>query len=254
MSDIRHLISYFSDQLLYLRMPSGYSSAKRIAVAIDSVIFGFDGESIHLLLIKRGIEPQKNKWSLMGGFVKEKESLDEAATRVLKQLTGLEGVYMEQLHAFGHPKRDPVERTISIVYYALIDIEQYKKQLSEDYHPEWFSLDKLPTLIFDHGDMVKAALAQLRYKAALHPILFELLPAKFTIRELFGLYQAVYGKSLDKRNFVRKLNDANLLIKLKEKELGTSKKGSFYYKLDRRRYAANLKAFISLVPTREFFR
>jgi ADP-ribose pyrophosphatase YjhB (NUDIX family) len=225
-----------------------------MAVAVDSVIFGFDGEQIRLLLIHRGFKPEKNKWSLMGGFVQEKESLENAATRILKQLTGLEGVYMEQVQVFGEPDRDPVERTISVVYYSLIDIGKYKKQLSADYRPEWFALDELPDLIFDHNRMVQTALERLRYKAALHPILFELLPEKFTIRELFTLYQAVYGKELDKRNFIRKLNDTGLLIRQKEKETSTSKKGSFYYKLNKRKYLANVNAFISLMPSRALFR
>lgn len=239
---------------LYLYMPSRYSSAQRMAVAIDSVVFGFDGEEIRLLLIHRGFKPEKSKWSLMGGFVQEKESLDAAAARILKQLTGLEGVYMEQVQVFGEPERDPLERTISVVYFSLIDIEKYKKQLSEDYRPEWFSLDQLPELIFDHGKMVQTALERMRYKAALHPILFELLPEKFTIRELFNLYQGVYGKELDKRNFVRKLNDTGLLIRQKDKETGTSKKGSFYYKLNKRKYRANVNTFISLMPSRDLFR
>ncbi len=144
-----------------------------MAVAIDSVVFGFDGEEIRLLLIHRGFKPEKNKWSLMGGFVQENESLDDAAARILENLTGLEGMFMEQVQVFGDPRRDPVERTISVVYFSLIDIEKYKKQLSEDYHPEWFSLDQLPDLIFDHGKMVQAALGTFAIQSSIasHPFL-----------------------------------------------------------------------------------
>src|ERR1700742_1925300 len=106
----------------------------------------------------------------MGGYYQPAESLEQAANRVLKRLTGLEGVYMEQLEAYGDPGRDPVERTLSIAYFALIDIHQYEKQLSAEYHPEWFHLKKMPELIFDHKKMVELAKRQLRYKAALHPI------------------------------------------------------------------------------------
>jgi 8-oxo-dGTP diphosphatase len=156
-----------------------YFHQTRHLVAVDCIIFGFDGAEIKLLLIHRGIEPEKGKWSLMGGFVQANESLEEAANRVLLQLTGLKGVYLEQLNAFGNPARDTVERTVSVAYFALIDIHQYEKQLSDDYHPEWVSLKKIPKLIFDHKDMVDMARAKLRYKAAFHPILFELLPGKF---------------------------------------------------------------------------
>ena len=158
-----------------------YQGQTRILVAVDCIIFGFDGENIKLLLIQRGFEPKAQSWSLMGGFLKPHETLDQAANRVLNQLTGLEGVYMEQLAAFSDPKRDPVERTICIAYFALIDIHKYENQLKEDHHAEWFMLDEVPELIFDHNEMVERAKRQIRYKAALHPILFELLPEKFTI-------------------------------------------------------------------------
>lgn len=228
-------------------------SADKMLVAVDCVIFGFDGETLKLLLIKRGFEPQKNKWSLMGGFVQPKEGLDNAASRILEQLTGLDEVFMEQLFTFGDPSRDSMERTISVAYYALVDIGQYKKQLSEDFHAEWFPLAEIPTLIFDHNQMVETARERLQYKAALHPILFELLPARFTIRQLLDLYEAVYGKELDKRNFIRKLKSSGLIIRQKEKEKGSSKKGAFFFKLDKRKYPSSLRSFISFLPTKEIF-
>lgn len=229
-------------------------AAERLAVAVDCVIFGFDGQELKLLLIHRGFEPEKGKWSLMGGFVQRNEGLEEAASRVLKQLTGLSDVYMEQLHAFGDPLRDPVERTISIAYFALIDIFKYEKQLSDDFHPEWISLKKLPKLIFDHQELTEMAKQRLRYKAALHPILFELLPERFTIPQLFNLYKAVYGIELDKRNFIRKLLNTRLLIKQKDKEKKSSKRGAFYYTLDKRKYATTIQAFMSFLPARVFFK
>lgn len=224
----------------------------RLAVAVDCVIFGFDGKELKLLLIHRGFEPEKGKWSLMGGFVKKEESLEQAATRVLKQLTGLSEVYMEQLHTFGDPHRDPVERTISVAYFTLIDIDKYEKQLSDDFHAEWISLKKLPKLIFDHKELTKMAKQRLQYKAALHPILFELLPERFTIPQLLSLYRAVYEVDIDKRNFVRKLLNAKLLIKQKDKEKQSSKRGAFYYKLDKRKYAGTLQPFVSFLPAKVF--
>jgi len=217
-------------------------------VAVDCIIFGFDGNDIKLLLVQRGLKPEKGRWSLMGGFLQAEESLDQAADRILKTLTGLEGVYMEQLHVFGDPLRDPVERTLSVAYFALIDIHQYEKQLSADYHAEWFLLKKTPELIFDHKRMMEMAKRQLRYKAALHPILFELLPAKFTIPQLQILYEGIYDTTFDNRNFSRKVLSTELLIKQKEKDKANSKKGAFYYKLDKRKYKANFQAFLNFIP------
>jgi 8-oxo-dGTP diphosphatase len=225
-----------------------YPGETRMLVAVDCIIFGFDGTDIKVLLIQRGLKPEKGKWSLMGGFLQNDESLEQAANRVLKKLTGLEGVYMEQLKSFGEPLRDPVERTVSIAYFALIDIHQYEKQLSHEYHAEWVHIKKLPDLIFDHKRMVDIARKQLRYKAALHPILFELLPAKFTIPQLQILYEGIYDTAFDNRNFSRKVLSTELLIKQKEKDKANSKKGAFYYKLDKRKYKANFQAFLNFIP------
>ncbi|CAL1517522.1 NrtR DNA-binding winged helix domain-containing protein [Chitinophaga sp. MM2321] len=224
-----------------------YSGQTRMLVAVDCIIFGFDGQELKLLLIKRGFEPEKNKWSLMGGFVQPDESFETAAASVLHQMTGLEGVYMEQLLAFGEPDRDPVERTVSIAYFTLIDINQSKLQLSDNYHAEWISLHELPGLIFDHSHMVEMALEKLRYKAAIHPLLFELLPSKFTIPQLQILYEAVYDVTFDKRNFSRKVLSTGLLVKQKDKDKLSSKRGAFYYKLDKRKYNAKFNAFLNFV-------
>lgn len=225
-----------------------YKDQVPLLAAVDCIIFGFDGESLRILLIHRGMEPEKGKWSLMGGFIQPRESPEQAANRILKTLTGLEGVYLEQLFTFGKPDRDPIERTISITYFALIDIHRYEKQLSEEYHPEWFPLNKMPKLIFDHNEMVKMAKEKLRYKAALHPLLFELLPKKFTLPQLQNLYESVYATSFDKRNFSRKVLSTNLLIKQGDKYKGGSKKGAYYYKLDMRKYKANFQAFLNIIP------
>jgi ADP-ribose pyrophosphatase YjhB (NUDIX family) len=225
-----------------------YPGETRMLVAVDCIIFGFDGADIKLLLVQRGLKPEKGKWSLMGGFLQPGESLEQAANRILKQLTGIEGVYMEQMRAFGEPERDPVERTLSIAYFALIDIHQYEKQLSNEYHPEWFHVKKMPDLIFDHKKMVDIAKRQLRYKAALHPILFELLPSRFTIPQLQILYEGIYDTTFDNRNFSRKVLSTELLIKQKEKDKANSKKGAFYYKLDKRKYKANFQAFLNFIP------
>ncbi|MBE7177542.1 MAG: NUDIX hydrolase [Mucilaginibacter polytrichastri] len=225
-----------------------YSDQTRFLVAVDCIVFGFDGNQLKLLLIKRGFDPEKNQWSLMGGFVKPDESIDDAAGHILEKLTGLSGVYLEQLHAFGKPDRDPIERTISVAYFALIDIHQYETQLSTHYHAEWFPIDRIPELIFDHHEMLARAKKQLRYKAAMHPILFELLPERFTIPQLQDLYEAIYGYAFDTRNFSRKVLSTGLLVKQKEKDKLNSKKGAFYYMLDKDKYATNFDAFLKIVP------
>ncbi len=225
-----------------------YSKQTRILVAVDCIIFGFDGEKLKILLIKRGFEPEKDKWSVMGGFVQPDESPAQAASRVLKELTGLEDIYMEQTEVFGDIDRDPIERTISIGYYAFIDINKYKTQITDLYHAEWVDIESIPHLIFDHNKMVNVALNKLRYKAALHPILFELLPHKFTIPQIQALYEQVYGSELDKRNFSRKLLSTGLLIKLQEKDKLNSKKGAFYYQLNQDSYKDNFEKFLNFIP------
>lgn len=229
-----------------------YAKQSRMLVAVDCIIFGFDGYNLKLLLIKRGFEPEKNKWSLMGGFVQSEEKPEDAASRVLTQLTGLKDVYMEQLLVFGKPDRDPIERTMSITYFALIDIKKYEKQLSDNYRAEWFPLERVPRLIFDHEEMVLQAKQKLRYKAALHPILFELLPEKFTIPQIMTLYEQVYEVELDKRNFTRKLRSTGLLIKQPDKDKENSKKGAFYYKLDRVTYTEKLTRFLNFISNPEY--
>lgn len=217
-------------------MESHYKGRDHILVALDCIIFGFDRKTLKLLLIKRDFEPEKGNWSLMGGFLKRDESLDEAAGRILHTLTGLKNIYLEQLYAFGEIERDPVERTVSIAYYALIDIHKHDKELVEKYSARWFPMNKLPDLIFDHEEMVDAAQKRLRYKASHQPVGFELLPEKFTLPELQELYEAIYETSLDKRNFRRRMLSMDVLVKTDEKQKKYSKKGAFLYKFDQEKY------------------
>lgn len=220
-----------------------YSKQTRILLAVDCIIFGFDGDTLKILLIKRGFEPEQGNWSLMGGFVEKEESLDQASNRILKQLIGLEVVYLEQLYTFGNTNRDPIERTVSTAYFALLDILKYEKQISTDYHPEWFSLKKVPKLIFDQQKMVDIALQRIRYKAALHPILFELLPDRFTLPQLQNLYESVYNTTIDKRNFSKRVLAKGLMIKLVEKDKSRSKRGAYYYSLNKKTTTLNFRLF-----------
>jgi len=214
-----------------------YNSHDRLLVAVDCIIFGFDGKELKALLIKRAFEPEQGKWSLMGGFVASDESSDDAAGRVLLQLTGLSNVYMEQLHCFSEVNRDTAGRVISIAYFALINIANYNEQLQPEHEARWFPLAKIPALIFDHRKMVELAKEGLKQKVANHPIGFELLPEKFTLPQLQNLYEAIYEESLDKRNFTRKVLSLGILNKLNEKEKESSRKGAFYYIFDKTKYA-----------------
>lgn len=229
-----------------------YSNQTRILVAVDSIVFGFDGTEYKLLLIQRGFAPEKEKWSLMGGFVQPEESLDEAAERILKQLTGLQDIYLEELQAFSRPDRDPIERVIAITYVALIDIAKYQQQINDDFHARWFPMKALPKLIFDHREMVEIALNKLRYKAAFQPILFELLPEKFTLPQLQTMYEGLYNTKFDKRNFTRKVLSTNLLKKEKEKDRQSSKKGAFYYSLDEQQYKETFLTIQKFIPLHDF--
>jgi len=232
---------------------SKYAGQTRILAAVDCIIFGFDGDNLHLLLLKRGLEPEKNKWSLIGGFLAKSESLEKAASRVLEKFTGIEGLYMHQLQTFSMPDRDPLERTISTAFTTLVDIHKYEKQIIRDYHAEWFLLTKKPKLIFDHDSMLNMAQNELRYQAASHPVLFELLPEKFTIPQLQNLYEGVYETHFDNRNFSRKVLSTDLLIKLREKDKSGSKKGAFYYKLNKKKYKAGFRSFIAFIPNPDPF-
>lgn len=217
-------------------MLSGYNPDDKVFLAVDCIIFGFDNEDLKVLLIKRDFEPEKGKWSLIGGFLKRNETLDDAASRILFNLTGVHNVYMEQLYSFSEVDRDPVERTISTSYYAIINIENHNEELIENYNAKWFSLSKSPHLIFDHNEMLAKATRRLRRRTSITPIGFELLPEKFTMRQLQKLYEAILDKKLDKRNFINKINSMNILIKLNEKDMTSSTKGSYLYMFDQTMY------------------
>jgi len=215
-----------------------YSKIARHLVAVDCIVFGYDilEKEIKLLLIKRSFEPAKGKWSLIGGFVNENESLDEAASRILLNLTGMKNVFMEQSYTYGSVNRDPGARVISTSYFALIKIQDIDKKLKELNGAQWRSISSLPELIFDHSAMVAKALEELICQAKVKPVGFELLPEKFTLVQLQDLYEAIYQRLIDRRNFRKKILSMNLLQKLDEKETTTSKRGAYYYQFISERY------------------
>jgi len=222
-------------------MLNSYNKEDKVLLAVDCIIFGFDGEALKILLVKRNFEPEKGKWSLIGGFLKKDQDLDQAAIRILHHLTGLDDIYLEQFYVFSKVDRDPGERTISVAYYALIDIASHNEELIQLDAAKWFSLKQAPDLIFDHHRMVELAVSRLKYRAKTEPIGFELLPDKFTMLQLQNLYESVLNEKLDKRNFTSKINALGILVKLDEKDMESSKKGSYLYQFDTDKYNEKLK-------------
>lgn len=219
-----------------------YQVKEKMYVATDCIIFGFHEGKLKLLVFKRRVEPLKGEWSLIGSFVRLDEDLEVAGLRVLKETTGLENVYMQQLRSYGKKDRDPGYRCISIAQYALIRIDEYDEKLVEEHGAKWFEIDHLPLLILDHNQMVHDALTQLKQNARYKPIGFELLPEKFTIPQLQILYEAIYQRELDARNFRKKVLSLNVLEKLDEKDKTTSKRGAFLYKFNYENYQKLLKS------------
>jgi 8-oxo-dGTP diphosphatase len=213
-----------------------YTQYAKIYVAVDCIIFGFLDNQLKILLLKRDLEPGKGKSSLIGGFVREEESLDEAAARILYDLTGLEKVFLEQLYAHGQVDRDPGERVISVSYYALLKMQDLDHDHVGKHGAKWCNIGACEKLIFDHSHMVELALSRLRLRAKNQPIGFELLPRNFTIPQLQMLYEAIYQKTLDNRNFRKKLLAMDVLEKLETKDKSTSKKGAYLYRFDKIRY------------------
>lgn len=218
-----------------------YTNSKKLYVAVDCIIFGFEDDKLRLLLTKRMFDPCKGRWSLMGGFVQEDENLDDAAARVLERLTGLTDVYLEQLYAYGDTDRDPGGRVISVAYYALICTQKLDKDAEDKYLARWFPVDTYPSLVFDHPEMVDKAMKRLRRKSLIQPVGFELLSEKFTLTQLQKLYEAIHQRKLDKRNFRKQILSMDVLTRLEEKDKVNSKRGAWLYRFDTEKYAKLLE-------------
>jgi len=215
-----------------------YSQYPKHFLSVDCIIFGYDitEKELKLLLIKRNFEPALGEWSLTGGFVQEDESLDDAACRVLCSLTGLSDLYMEQLYTYGEIGRDPGARGISTASFALIGLHELDPEIQMQNGAHWRSISSLPEMIFDHRIMVDRALKELVEKTKVYPVGFELLPDRFTLVQLQNLYEAIYQRPVDKRNFRKKILSMELLDKQEDKERETSKKGAWYYRFNEEKY------------------
>lgn len=206
------------------------------AVTTDCVIFGFDGNQLKVLLIKRGREPWKGNWAFPGGFLNPDESAEVGAVRELKEETGFTAEYIEQFHTYSNPERDPRERVITIAYLALVKISDVKGG-DDAAEADWFPIDQLPHLAFDHDVILRDALTRLRERIHFHPIGYELLPEKFTLRELQNLYEAVLGIKFDRRNFAKKMLHLDILTPLEETVWPTPKREANLFKFNLNKYA-----------------
>ncbi len=213
-----------------------YDINPRFYVSVDCIIFGMNEGELSLLLLKRNFEPEKGKWSLMGGFVQSNESVDTAAKRVLKELTGLENVYMEQVGTFGEIDRDPGERVISVAYYALINVDEYDRELVRKHNAQWINIDQLPELSFDHPAMIRKARELMRRKASLEPIGLNLLPRLFTLSQMQSLYETIQGEPIDKRNFRKKVAEMDYIEKTDMIDKFGSRRGAYLYQFNDKAY------------------
>ncbi len=213
-----------------------YNEHSKVFVSVDCIVFGFDEGQLKVLVGRRRMNPGCGQWSLYGGFVRDNESIDDAATRVLFELTGIRNLYMRQVGAFGSVDRDPGERVVSIAYYALINVNDYDKKLQEQYVAEWVSIDNVPQLYSDHNEMLRKARKMMQMKISSEPISFKLLPSLFTLTQLQRLYEAVCGEEVDKRNFRKRIKEMDFIEKTELIDKSGSKRGAYLYRFNKKAY------------------
>lgn len=207
-------------------------------ISVDCVIFGYEKSTLEVLLIKRAIAPSKGMWALPGGFVKKGERTEEAAQRVLAQTTGVTDTYLDEIGVFDELDRFPLWRVFTVAHVALISPEHYALTAGSDtIEVQWFHLDQLPKLPFDHQTIIGVALQKLRRRVRSQPIGFEILPEKFTLPQLQKLYEVILGEHLDKRNFRKKILAMHFIKKLKEKDTKGGRRPAFFYEFDKSKYS-----------------
>jgi 8-oxo-dGTP diphosphatase len=209
----------------------------RPALTVDAVVFGLDDEDLKVLLVRRDLPPFQGKWALPGGFVRVEESLEDAVRRELQEETGVDRVFLEQLYTFGAVDRDPRERVVTVAYYALVKLSDYRIKAATDARDAaWFAVSEARGLSFDHDRIVATALERLKGKVRYQPIGFELLPPQFTLSQLQRLYQTILEKPLDKRNFRKKILGMDLLVALEEVQKDVAHRAARLYRFDRKKY------------------
>ena len=222
-------------------MTTYYSEFQKVLLSVDCIIFGFDNNKLKILIGKRNMDPGRGEWSLYGGFVRSDESLDEAAHRTLRELTGLRNVFMRQVGAFGNLDRDPGERVVSVAYYALINVKDYSERQRKQHDVEWVNIEDIPQMYSDHNNMVVKARKLMKQKIKTDPVGFQLLPELFTLTQLQRLYEAVNGEELDKRNFRKRIKEMDFIEKTELIDKTSSKRGAALYRFNNKVYNNNFK-------------
>ena len=209
---------------------TAYQSYPKFVVSVDCIIFGFAEGRLKVLVHQRPYEPGMGEYSLIGGFVQSNESVNSSAKRILKEFTGLDKVYMQQLAVYGEVERDPGERVISIVYYALVNVDNYDSSLSDIHNAKWVDVDNMPALCFDHNDMVQKARRMIGETIKNKPIGSNLLPRYFTLSSLQTLYESILGTTIDKRNFRRSISEKDYILATDMIDKDSSRRGATLYR------------------------
>jgi 8-oxo-dGTP diphosphatase len=228
------------------------SDAKRLVqsypavpITVDCVIFGFEENELKILLIRSDLADFEGKWSLLGDIVRETEELDEAAYRVLQQRTGMTDVFLEQVKAFGSPTRHPGGRVVTISYCSLLNIRHHELKI-HDNELHWHNVKNLSEMAFDHQQVVDEGYKWLQKRILEHPLAFNLLPEKFSLRELQNLYEAILGVELDRRNFRKKFFSMDFLIDMDEYELNVPHRPGKLYKFNFEKYEKNKRKWFAI--------
>lgn len=224
---------------------SEVENINKIALSVDCVIFGFDESKLKVLLIRSDLKNFHGKWSLLGDLVFPNEDLDAAAYRILKQRTGLNDVYLEQVHTFGKVSRHPAGRVVSVAYYSLINVQHHKLNILEN-ELHWHDVKNVTELAFDHQQIFDTCLQQLQKRVQEHPLGFNLLPKKFSLRELQNLYEAILDIKMDRRNFRKKFFAMDFLTDINEMEQDVAHRPGKLYKFDFEKYEKKKKKMIGI--------
>ncbi len=215
---------------------------KHVALSVDCVIFGFDENKLKVLLIRSDLKKYHNKFSLLGDLVKSEEDLEASAYRILKQRTGLNDLYLEQVYAFGEVGRHPAGRVVTVAYCSLINVQHHRlKKLDNELH--WHEVDSVNELLFDHKKIFDRCYAWLQKRVQEHPLGLSLLPNKFSLRELQNLYEAILNQKLDRRNFRKKFFSMDYLVDMGEDEQNVPHRPGRLYKFDYEKYEKNKKTW-----------
>ncbi len=223
-----------------------FSSYQNPALAIDLVVFGYHEKTLSVLLLNRKEAPFKDQWTLPGAFLQMEESFLQTCSRILQTKLGMDNVYLEQLYSFDDPARDPRGRVISVTYYALVNPSKFQivaGQMAND--AQWFNVQETPVLGFDHQDIFDKALQRLKAKILYFPVGFQLLDELFTMPELHELYECILGISIDRRNFRRKILDAEYIINTGAKREGSQNRHPDLYKFNKQLKQNNFQLNIS---------